>query len=309
MGVEKLTMSSSAIFLVGLLVLSTCRVDAWWFFGGDDDDGPKSSLATECGGRPIQGYYSGDSKSAGYVVGGSNALRGSLPWQVSIQQTAYNFHFCGGTIIGKRWILTAAHCFTSGSRGVAIVAGEHKLHRSEGSEQKIKVLKHFTHPQYGARSQKNDIALLKLAQDIQFDKYSQPACLAELATENIDYEAGNMVIISGWGSTRAAFTTRDAPSTLQVAQVPLIADSTCKQWKYYGSQISESMVCAGKIGQGGVDTCQGDSGGPMVKEVDGKYTVLGVVSWGYGCARPDKPGVYTRVARFNKWIHDTVKNH
>ena len=73
------------------------------------------------------------------------------------------------------------------------MAGEHRLHRSEGSEQKIKVLKHFTHPQYGSRSQKNDIALLKLAQDIQFDKYAQPACLAELGGscgENEDEEEG-----------------------------------------------------------------------------------------------------------------------
>ncbi len=77
------------------------------------------------------------------------------------------------------------------------------------------------------------------------------------ANENRDYEAGQITIISGWGSTRANFAARDAPSTLQIAHVPLIADSTCKKWQYYGSQISYSMICAGKIGQGGVDTCQG----------------------------------------------------
>ena len=80
------------------------------------------------------------------------------------------------------------------------------------------------------------------------------------ATENTDYEAGNQVIISGWGSTRAANDNRvphDASSTLQVAKVRLIADNTCKQWKYYGSQISYSMICAGKLGEGGVDSCQG----------------------------------------------------
>jgi len=304
MGEEEITMSPPLLFLAVLLAVSTCRVDAWWFFGGDDAD----DIAAECGDRPIQGQYTADSKSAGYVVGGSNAIRGSLPWQVSIQQSYY-FHFCGGTIIGKRWILTAAHCFTRGSRGVTIVAGEHKLHRSEGSEQEIQVIQHIIHPQYGYKNQQNDIALLKLAQEIHFDRYTQPACLPKLAHENVDYQAGNDVIISGWGSTSAAYATRDAPSTLQVAHVPLIADSTCKKRENYGSMISDSMICAGKIGQGGVDSCQGDSGGPMVKELDGKYTVLGVVSWGYGCARPNKPGVYTRVARFNKWIHDTIKSH
>ena len=77
------------------------------------------------------------------------------------------------------------------------------------------------------------------------------------ATENTDYASGNTVIVSGWGSTRAAYATRDSPSTLQVATVPLIADNTCKQRRYYGSQISYSMICAGKLGKGGVDSCQG----------------------------------------------------
>merc|ERR1712198_747541 len=193
--------------------------------------------------------------------------------------------------------------------GVKIVAGEHNLRYTEGSEQKIYVERHFTHPSYGSRSQKNDITLLKLSQDLRFDSYTQPACLPKLANENSDYAPGSDVIVSGWGSTRATYATRSSPSTLQVVTVPLISDSTCKKSKYYGSQISYSMVCAGKLGVGGKDSCQGDSGGPLVKKINGKWTVLGVVSWGYGCARPDKPGVYTRVARFEKWIQDTMKHN
>jgi len=266
----------------------------------------------ECGTRYFGDRYSADPKSSGYIVGGSNAVRGSLPWQVSIQRD--NRHICGGTVIAKRWILTAAHCFSSSISGIVIVAGEHTLKRSEGSEQKIKVVRHIFHPQWGGRNRipmKNDIALLKLAQDIRYDRYTQPACLPKLATENTDYKAGNMVTISGWGSTKAApYATRDAPSTLQVAKVRLIADNTCKQRQNYGPyRITYSMICAGKLGEGGVDACKGDSGGPMVMNVGGKYTVLGVVSWGIGCARPDKPGVYTRVARFDKWIQYTMRNN
>merc|ERR1712168_604772 len=165
----------------------------------------------ECG-QTFFGYDSSAAAySSGYIVGGYDVKRGSFPWQVSIQSWG---HFCGGTIINKRWILTAAHCFTRGSSGVKIVAGEHNLRYTEGSEQKIYVQRHFTHPAYGSRNQKNDITLLKLSQDIRFDSY-----------------------------------------TLQAVSVPLISDSTCKQRKYYGSQISESMVCAGKLGVGGKDSC------------------------------------------------------
>merc|ERR1711872_268657 len=275
--------------------------------GGETGGGGSGSVDDgECGNRFFGDHFVAHPESEGYIVGGSNAQRGSLPWQVSIQSWG---HFCGGTIIGKRWILTAAHCFTKGSRGVKIVAGEHNFRHTEGSEQKIYVQRHFTHPQYGGRNQHNDITLLKLSQDLRYDSYTQPACLPKLANENTDYAAGNNVIVSGWGSTRASYATRDAPSTLQVVTVPLISDRTCNQYKYYGGQISYSMICAGKLGIGGQDSCQGDSGGPLVKKVNGKWTVLGVVSWGYGCARPDKPGVYTRVARFEKWIQDTMRNN
>merc|ERR1712136_522094 len=224
------------------------------------------------------GSGNGGSGSGGSESGGSNAQRGSLPWQVSLQSWG---HFCGGTIIGKRWILTAAHCFTRGSNGVKVVAGEHNLRYTEGSEQKIYVERHFTHPSYGSRSQKNDITLLKLSTDLRFDSYTQPACLPKLADENHDYAPGTNVIVSGWGSTRANYAARSSPSVLQEVSVPLISDATCKKSKYYGSQISYSMFCAGKLGVGGVDSCQGDSGGPVVKMVNGKWTVLGVVSWGY----------------------------
>jgi len=240
---------------------------------------------------------------APFVVGGLNAVRGSLPWQVSIQMY-YGFHFCGGTVIDKKWVLSAAHCFSDGADGVVIVAGEHNLGMNEGSEQKIQVKKAFVHPQYNDRTTENDIALIQLAQELTFDDYTQPACLPKKATEDADYKEGEWLIISGWGSTRQ---TLRGPQKLQVATVPMISDAKCKN--AYPGDITYSMFCAGKLGVGGVDTCQGDSGGPVVKKVGDKFNVLGVVSWGVGCARPDKPGVYTRVARFEDWIKETLYNN
>merc|ERR1712235_38900 len=108
----------------------------------------------ECGQRFFGDHFAAHPESEGYIVGGNSAQRGSLPWQVSIQSWG---HFCGGTIIGKRWILTAAHCFTRGSSGVKIVAGEHNLRYTEGSEEKIYVERHFTHPRYGSRSRKTTL--------------------------------------------------------------------------------------------------------------------------------------------------------
>merc|ERR1712002_166526 len=255
-----------------------------------------------CDGRndcPNGGDEQNCSGGGGYIVGGQAANRGSLPWQVSIQSWG---HFCGGTVIGKRWILTAAHCFPRGSNREKIVAGEHKLHHSEGSEQSIQVARAYVHPRYNARTMLNDICLLKLSKDLNFDSYTQPACLPKQANEGNDYRTGDNVIVSGWGRLSSGGSS---PSTLQMVRVPFISDQTCNKRSVYNKSILSSMICAGKLG-GGVDSCQGDSGGPLVKKINGKWTVLGVVSWGIGCAKYNKPGVYTRVARFDQWIKDTM---
>merc|ERR550534_41399 len=256
----------------------------------------------ECGKRFFEDHYSTPTSSQGYIVGGQSATRGSLPWQVSIKTYG---HFCGGTVINKRWILTAAHCFSgSGSHGVKIVAGEHRFNYNEGSEQTVKVIRDIVHPRYG-RDMSNDIALLKLEHDLRFDSYTQPACIPEPHNQARDYQSGDEVIVSGWGRLSSGGSS---PKTLQMVKVPFISDNTCKRYNVYGSQIKASMVCAGVL-RGGKDSCQGDSGGPLVKMVDGKWTVLGVVSWGAGCAGYNKPGVYTRVAMFKDWINTTINNN
>ena len=113
---------------------------------------------------------------------------------------------------------------------------------------------------------------------------------------------GKSCAITGWGTLKSG---GKQPDKLQVAHVPIIGQDDCKQ-KYKG-EIHDSMVCAG-YPEGGKDSCQGDSGGPMVcKGSDGRYSVHGVTSWGYGCAEPDKPGVYARVRFLLKWIKATTQ--
>jgi len=258
------------------------------------------------------------------IVGGSQALRGTLPWQVTIQTISRprsEFrHHCGGTIIGRRWILTAAHCFNKLGTSLTIkdlivIAGVHDLDgiddNPEPPIQSIKIERVFIHPRYRkVIPPPNDIALLKLSQDLRFDGYKQPACLPKLANENYDYAPGSIVKVSGWGSTKPYKSQRGSrrnSKVLQVITIPLISDAVCT--KNHGNVVDRSMFCAGKLGVGGwwLDACHGDSGGPAVKKVNGKWTVLGITSWGSGCGAPNKPGVYTRVARFQQWIQDTIR--
>merc|ERR1719315_246852 len=225
--------------------------------GGDNGGG------SECGKRFFEDAYSYPTSSKGYIVGGQAAKRGSLPWQVSIQSWG---HFCGGTVIGKRWILTAAHCFSkSGASNNKIVAGEHKLRKTEGSEQTVRIGRVYVHPKYNRRTMLNDIALLKLSQDLRLDSYTQPACLPKKANEARDYASGGQVTVSGWGRLSSGGSS---PDTLQMVRVPFISDQTCNKREVYNGDILETMICAGKLG-GGKDSCQGDSGGPLVKKVDG----------------------------------------
>ncbi|XP_051519860.1 coagulation factor XI-like [Myxocyprinus asiaticus] len=232
------------------------------------------------------------------VFGGVDAKSGKWPWQVSLQK--WGNHFCGGSIIGEKWVLTAAHCFKFPNIQISVSAGLTKL--SEAGV-KYDVEQVITHPGYDDSTLENDITLLKLKTPITFSDHIAPVCLVERAIE-VGF-LGKKCSVTGWGK----LSTGWFPDVLQEAQVPLIGSDSCKvMLPVEGSRpqkILKTNLCAG-YPQGGIDTCQGDSGGPLVCEVDNTWYLTGITSWGLGCAEANKPGVYTRVSYYLDWIKRTM---
>jgi len=149
---------------------------------------------------------------------------------------------------------------------------------------------------------------------ITFGQYVKPACLP---SEQYSFRSipATSVEITRWGKLRKIggedrnrnVLSSRSPNKLQMAVVPLIRQSDCKNETVYGNRrISNGMFCAGDLQRGGPDACQGDSGGPAMARINGRYTLIGVTSWGYGCGKPRKPGVYTRVSSYVPWIRNIV---
>jgi secreted trypsin-like serine protease len=238
------------------------------------------------------------------IVGGQNARRGRLPWQVSLQ---FPFdqefeHFCGGSIVNERWIVTAAHCADGvPARLMRVVAGDHSLTVSEGVEQAVSVSRAVIHPRYNPEAFENDIALLELSTPLILTARRRATAIALFtpAHREAGLDApGTMAIISGWGDTGEG--SGNFPDRLQIAEVPVMSDAAARA-VYGDSAIIESMLAAG-VDAGGVDTCQGDSGGPLVIEGPDGPLLAGITSWGDGCARPGVPGIYTEISFFNDFI-------
>jgi secreted trypsin-like serine protease len=154
------------------------------------------------------------------------------------------------------------------------------------------------HPQFNQGLQfSNDVALLELQAQVDINEQVSPVCLP-----NVDVFGDEPAKITGWGKTQGTC----CEDWLKQARVPIISEATCKRPDILGSAIGDTMVCAGPLA-GGVDTCQGDSGGPLVYKYtnpNGKqvWQLNGITSWGYGCAQPNRPGVYSRVFKFLNWI-------
>lgn len=235
-----------------------------------------------------------------FIVGGVKAKEGELPWQVALIRSSSpetaRWQFCGGSLIGERWVLTAAHCIDNeivmnkASR-LDIVTGTLKY--ASGGE-RLKTEKIIVHPQWSANNFDHDAALVKLASPAKLGK---PVPFAAS-----DSDIGSDVRVSGWGAT--AESAPGSEDLLRV-DVPVVTNETCNKPDSYNGDITNLMFCAGKEA-GGMDSCQGDSGGPAVAELNSQATLVGVVSWGIGCARPLKYGVYTRVPAISKWISDTM---
>nr|WP_255672066.1 serine protease [Glycomyces amatae] len=218
------------------------------------------------------------------IIGGQPAAEGQFPWIVALADANDpSYNYCGGQLIEPDVVLTAAHC-TEGSAASDVVVRHGGTDIAETDVHEVAAV-HVAEGFDGA-TMANDWALVRLAEPIAG---APTVPLADADTE------GGTLTVAGWGTTESG-SLSDA---LLYVDVPYIADADCSG--AYGSEFdAATMICAGDLENGGVDSCQGDSGGPLVS-ADG--VLVGIVSWGYGCAEAGKPGVYANVGL----LHDDIE--
>ena len=241
------------------------------------------------------------------IVGGREAEPGEWPWQIALIHAGgdpYLDQFCGGTLISPLWVVTAAHCAEEAAPDdLQVLAGIHNLVETDPGYVRLDVAEIIIHPDYGLVNQyDSDIALLRLATPAPIRLPSAaglPIAGAALVPESVGPLVGVESTVTGWGNRTPG--SNDYPATLHEVEVPIVSNEACRN--AYGQTITDTMLCAG-VPEGGKDSCQGDSGGPLVifNDARSRWELAGVVSWGYGCALPGTPGVYTRVATFARWV-------
>ncbi|XP_035223131.1 trypsin-1-like isoform X2 [Stegodyphus dumicola] len=233
------------------------------------------------------------------IVGGRNALDGEFPWQVSLRFTNSFIpptHICGGTILNQRWIITAAHCVDKRAvENFVVVVGI----KNQGAKNVVSLLvdKIRVHEKFDPETFLNDIAVLRVKKPILLSSYVNGICLPP-----VDQNVTGFATATGWGDTQEG---GNMSNLLKAVELPLIPQFACEILLGPESFSVKAMLCAGDL-DGGLDTCQGDSGGPLIQYKDQKAFLVGVVSWGVGCARRGLPGVYSRVPNYIKWIEEHV---
>ncbi|XP_053698574.1 trypsin-1-like [Sabethes cyaneus] len=246
--------------------------------------------------RNCQACTCGINSNSSRVIGGQEAEEHKYPWMVALYYK--NKFTCGGSLINELYVLTAAHCVFNTDRSLFSVKFLLHDRRNPGPESFERRVSYIMTNWFinALVFITNDVALLKLNATVPLGDLLYPVCLP---LEGPTYEGYNS-IVTGWGK----LADGSFPGTLQELNVPILSYEDCKnQSGYYGFQINDHMLCAG-VPEGGKDSCQGDSGGPLhvIDPATNKYIVAGVVSYGYGCARPRYPGIYARVNRFLSWI-------
>ncbi|XP_036396306.1 coagulation factor VII-like [Megalops cyprinoides] len=230
------------------------------------------------------------------IVGGTECPKDHCPWQVLLMYGDKGF--CGGVIYKPTWIITASHCLENlDVKHLKVVAGEHNLDVKEGTEQTIQVAEIVMHKDYVVKTSDNDIALLRLKEPITYTPHAVPICLPQREMAERELWAVRLHTVSGWGRRSEGGPTS---RLLRRLDVPRIRTQDCVE--YSGVSITTNMFCAGYI-EGKQDSCKGDSGGPLVTKYRNTSFLLGIVSWGKGCARPGNYGIYTRVSLYLEWIH------
>ncbi|XP_065453502.1 transmembrane protease serine 11B-like protein [Chrysemys picta bellii] len=250
-----------------------------------------------CGLRQNRSSKSKSSSTSERVVGGlASAELGDWPWQASLRQN--NIHRCGATLISNTWLLSAAHCFRKANNPRLWTVTFGTLLRPSRMKRFVKAI--IVHEKYRYPAHNYDIAIVKLSKGVDFTNTVHRVCLPD-PSQIFPYNSD--AVITGWG---ALSDDGPSPNVLQEATVKLIDSNTCNRKEVYDGVITPGMLCAGYL-EGGVDACQGDSGGPLVSpDSRGMWYLVGIVSWGDECAKPNKPGVYTRVTYYRDWITSKI---
>ncbi|XP_019718970.1 transmembrane protease serine 9-like [Hippocampus comes] len=240
-------------------------------------------MITECGGQPECGQ-------APLNNGNPGATPGAWPWQVSLHRSGG--HFCSGLLITDEWVLSAAHCFSTPGNVTAFV-GRHSQTGSNPNEQTRSVSLNISHPAYNSDTFDNDVALLKLSSPVTFD-YIRPICLA----------ADGSTFFHG---TESFYIVPLPPSgSLTEVEAPVVGNRQCDCDRTQIT-ITDNMICAGLMARG-EDACQGNSGGPLLSKQGSTWVLSGLLSFGFDCANPEIPGVFTRVSRYQAWISSHTGN-
>ncbi|XP_059775955.1 mannan-binding lectin serine protease 1-like [Balaenoptera ricei] len=243
------------------------------------------------------------------IFNGRPAQKGTTPW-IAMLSHLNGQPFCGGSLLGSKWIVTVAHCLHQlldseeatlhgldllSPSAFKIIMGKHWRYRSDENEQSLNVKQIFLHPLYNPNTFENDMALVELLKSPVLNDFVMPICLPQGPSQE-----GAMVIVSGWGKQ---FLQR-FPETLMEIEIPVVDHRICQEaYTPLKRKVTRDMICAGEK-EGGKDACAGDSGGPMatLDTERGQWYLVGTVSWGVDCGKKDRYGVYSYIFHNKDWI-------
>jgi len=244
------------------------------------------------------------------IVGGEPASLGAWPWITALGYTnSKNPNvpkwLCGGALISSRHVLTAGHCVHGRSDLYKVRIGDLDLNNDYDGAYPFEdfIERKTVHPQYNPRTYTNDVAILKTTQEVPFTSMVHPICLPVddfMRTRNVEK---TYPFIAGWGSV---YFHGPASTRLLQTQIPVRTQAECQNaFRNFPTTVIDNRVLCAGFARGGKDACQGDSGGPLMAphpRNQKTYFIIGVVSYGFKCAEPGFPGVYSRVTSFLDFI-------
>ncbi|XP_040823054.1 transmembrane protease serine 11A-like [Ochotona curzoniae] len=226
------------------------------------------------------------------IMSGDIAARAAWPWQASLQRD--NIHQCGATLVSNTWVITAAHCFKNNANPRQWTVSFGTTINPPLMKRNVKRI--IVHERYRSPAREYDIAVVQFSPRVTFSDDIRRVCLPEASAS---FRPNSTVYITGFG---ALYYGGESQNDLREARLKLISNDVCKQPQVYGNDIKFGMFCAGYL-EGIYDACRGDSGGPLVaRDLKDTWYLIGIVSWGDNCGQKNKPGVYTEVTYYRRWI-------